>query len=440
MWDPEGVEIRGVPVCQLPLEKLYRKLPEGPAPVGVYLLPWGDPPYGTHPSSRFRLRCYLPQKLPVRRVFLMLNGLADSSPVVFDELALEFATAGAASILLPLKGHFNRAHPPYRACHYDEFTPATDLDGQIASQHILNQVREQNDLFVHLFVQAVQDVAEVVRLVQRGQDKSYEQISDWFADDVKICLLGYSLGGLIALGLTVAEREKFSSCFLLESGANLANINAAVLFRRSPKSVLTLLKGFEEAVYAEPTRFSELVTEYKPFLVSPNEETLPELARLSEQSTSAWGSYVTEVAQNLGTAAPRRQVVHDGYITPFVRMQEHGAHIWNQVVEQIYLRGCSELGDKMRRAYEWTFLGNALPLYKKELRELCQKVLIFVGGIDEVYTASSILSFAPKETGLAILQVPNLGHWLKQHQYRTDWDKWRPFIAASMLAFDDKHP
>jgi hypothetical protein len=84
-------------------------------------------------------------------------------------------------------------------------------------------------------------------------------------------------------------------------------------------------------------------------------------------------------------------------------------------------------------------IGNFKSLYKEELSGLSNNILIFLGGIDAVFTAEAIQSFAPEKTGLAIMQIPGLGHWLK-FSSKKQWLNWKEFITKTIINFSKIGP
>src|SRR6185295_4938505 len=62
-------------------------------------------------NNEFSLRFYLPKsssEVPVDRLFILLNGFAEGTTDFWDSMADSFASAGIASVLMPLPDHFCR--------------------------------------------------------------------------------------------------------------------------------------------------------------------------------------------------------------------------------------------------------------------------------------------------------------------------------------------
>src|SRR5262245_20455650 len=67
-------------------------------------------------NNEFALRFYVPRAwkgstAKIERVFVLLNGLAESDVAIYDELGGELAKRGTAAVLLPLPNHFCRWSP-----------------------------------------------------------------------------------------------------------------------------------------------------------------------------------------------------------------------------------------------------------------------------------------------------------------------------------------
>lgn len=81
------------------------------------------------------------------------------------------------------------------------------------------------------------------------------------------------------------------------------------------------------------------------------------------------------------------------------------------------------------------FLGDRPSAYSEILSTLSNRILIVVGANDEVSSVDSIFALAPEETGLAVLQIPGLGHSLSTR----GWIQWKSWITSCIATFLRSH-
>jgi len=181
---------------------------------------------------RFHLRFYLPKEnvmdkeKKVERIIIMFNGLNEVEYfTLYNQLGYAFASNGIASVLLPLPDHLNRnARFRYKNPNEEQkrLTPFDTLyERPLDTYKTYLQLMNETDLLVsHL----------------RGHNCSLKGDCDFFKHtfekDLKISVLGYSLGGLAAMATFLKNRENYSACFLLNSGVTLSDINTAHMKKR----------------------------------------------------------------------------------------------------------------------------------------------------------------------------------------------------------------
>ncbi len=98
----------------------------------------------------------------------------------------------------------------------------------------------------------------------------------------------------------------------------------------------------------------------------------------------------------------------------FARTHEEGRNVWRDIILHLY--GAIEeegalLTPKDAHIFTMIALGYESIKYKKQLEELAQKILIITGGADDIFPTSLLLNLGP-ETGLALLQIPGMSHWI----------------------------
>ena len=99
------------------------------------------------------------------------------------------------------------------------------------------------------------------------------------------------------------------------------------------------------------------------------------------------------------------------------------------------------LSDDLRELYTWIFLGNDRILLRRRLESESHRLLCVIGASDEVFQRGQILDIEPRQTGLAVMQVPRLGHWIGvEREDRPVWQLWKSLIVRTILAFEKDRP
>ncbi|MCJ7458650.1 MAG: caspase family protein [candidate division Zixibacteria bacterium] len=397
----------------------------------IQLVPFGShvdvPPfYRYHRNMLYHLRFYFPKHNTKGSKFeyliIMFNGLAEATPGIYDDLGLEFAKNGIPSVLFPLTNHFYR-RTDFRCDVNDIFTANNKQDSILTTQDTIIDLANHPERIIHGYIQMMSDVD---RFWNSTWDEGvypdfHEFYNEHFDNNTKICLLGYSLGGILTLALLLKDPERYHSIYLLESGANFSDINAGVLFVRNE----TITKMIWKRYVVDPVASGQKrIEDVKPYLVFKYD---------NKEMKEAWEKMVERV--NSGECIAEMEKEDPFFFQRFVRRSEEADGIWDGVVLDINESFKQiQMTQKERDIFEKIVIGNYKSLYKEELSKLCNKILIFLGGIDTVFTMSAIQSFAPEKTNLAIVQLPGLGHWLK-FSSRRQWLIWKELITKTIINF-----
>ncbi len=158
----------------------------------------------------------------IKHVVIMVNGLNEVLTDHFkfyDFLGARFAEKNIASVLLSTPYHLHRVKQNTNK-EKDSFrikTPDTIFSSPI-------------DYFIHYKITQSEIIALAKKIKQIGESDPYDLMfyENHFAEDVKVSLLGYSLGGLITLGtlLQITSNKK---------DGNETLIDSCILYNSAPK-------------------------------------------------------------------------------------------------------------------------------------------------------------------------------------------------------------
>jgi hypothetical protein len=175
---------------------------------------------------RFHLRYYIPRDIfddktrKIDKIIIMFNGLDEVDYfTLYDQLGQGLAKYGYASVLLPLPNHLNR-NPKFRF---------NDPDKEERPSKML---LEERDKIFDIYKQVLGELKTLIKHIGgkcRHQTEGRECgfYDHMFSPDVSISLLGYSLGGLVALCGFLVNRDLISTCIMLNSGAKLDDIDVS---------------------------------------------------------------------------------------------------------------------------------------------------------------------------------------------------------------------
>lgn len=186
--------------------------------------------YKKNPSltshKRFHLRCYIPNHVytdkfnKVSKCFICFNGLDETDHFnLYDQIGKGLARSGYATILLPLPNHLNRN---------GLFRFNDEAKEEKPSDSFMNEKKKIYDAYVQLS----EEVKTLIEHLQHKCDHNHKReccnfFRRFFHHNVRISLLGYSLGGLAALSNFLIQDFEFNSCILLNSGAKLEDIDVS---------------------------------------------------------------------------------------------------------------------------------------------------------------------------------------------------------------------
>jgi predicted esterase len=170
----------------------------------------------------FHLRFYLPKAAliskdeKIRDIVIMFNGLDEVDRFdLYDLLGQQFAEQGVAAVLLPTPHHLNR-HTPRGG---------------------LKPVPPHEELFRHpllIYYNYKQSMLESELLIEKLRhqcvnDEDFHFYEAVFDPNLRISILGFSLGGLRALASFLQEPAKYHTCIVFNSGVELALLNTEFL-------------------------------------------------------------------------------------------------------------------------------------------------------------------------------------------------------------------
>lgn len=171
----------------------------------------------------FHLRFYIPKAAliskeeRIRDVVIMFNGLDEIDRFdLYDLLGEHMAEQGVAAVLLPTPHHLNR-HTP---------APAGAIP---KPPHV--------ELFKHpllIYYNYKQSMLESELLIQklrqeRVDSEDFDFYESLFDPNLRISILGFSLGGLRALASFAQEPAKYHTCIVFNSGVELSLLKTEFL-------------------------------------------------------------------------------------------------------------------------------------------------------------------------------------------------------------------
>lgn len=243
-----------------PLTRYYQKL--------VDLDQKGKLEFDINANLDFYLRFYLPKEMmttPGRRperFIIMFNGLNEIFPryfALYDRLGTSFAARKIASALLPTPFHLNRS--AVRKDSIEKYKDRKDVpaeDYKIPGEQLI-----KNPFYLYMnFIQNLHEYRILRHLLAGEFDKicttdQYEidspnaEDQDFYkrficSETLEVSLLGYSLGGLLALSCFYDNTDSVKSCVLLNSGATIDKMTLkGIMDDREWKETVTKLKHDE---------------------------------------------------------------------------------------------------------------------------------------------------------------------------------------------------
>ena len=205
----------------------------------------------------------------IKHIVIMINGLDEyqrDNLIFYDTMASHFAQQGIASVLLSTPYHMHRVARNTRS---KELRPG---DGPFLKPSRYFEL--PLDFFIH-FKQTVLDIEKLTRKIKQKTTakNDYDFYSNNFSPDVKVTILGYSLGGLISLAAFVRgskqkDKSKISKKPLIDN---------SILYNTAPH----LNKASTDERFGKGQEFWEKFTEPKTFGEvrndNPNNDELADL-------------------------------------------------------------------------------------------------------------------------------------------------------------------
>lgn len=413
---------------------------EGHGSSTIHLLPFSSqfhredlPSESVRLSNRdFRLRVYVPPNIeqPYNHFYLVQNGLGESQPDVYDEMCLDIAARkNHPVIFLPLPLHYCRHHA-FDFKKPDDYEPRSKEASILTSQRIFQGIVHNPDLLVLGYKQTIEDIRSILRDIRSGYHPYWKHL---LSPAASFSLFGYSFGGFSSLAFFLLEPSRVERVYLFESGGFIDQIDASVLFHRSDSVARTLWEEYyvngSEASPREPLFSERDKKEGEAFAAA-----LGERGSLLESCESLRDAR----PQALAAKKERGGYVYSEPFKVFARSDVVARELWRDVMATLYestkkapikdlLLG-RELG-----LFKQIYLGFERVSYARMLEQVQDRILIISGGADRIFPTRSLLELGP-DTGLALLQVPGITHWVKHHSEER-WKDWQEMVVDFMETF-----
>ena len=173
---------------------------------------------------RFHLRFYLPKFVytaknkKISKLIFMFNGLNEIDEYnLYDQIGQVLCRRGIASVLIPMPDHLHR-HTRWR------YKKPTDEQMDTKPLKLIDEKPERLHLGFLQYMGEIESLYDRIINCHTSDDKACGFYRNLFDPRLRISCLGYSLGGLTALGAFIANPGKFNACFLLNSGIKLKDI------------------------------------------------------------------------------------------------------------------------------------------------------------------------------------------------------------------------
>ncbi len=334
--------------------------------------------YSIQANLDFYLRFYFPKtqmttlNSRANHLIIMFNGLNEldrtSHFEVYDRLGASFASRGISSVLFPTPFHLNRVATLKEDRKLDKKgnkRPRIKIPSQELVKNpfclYVNFLQTLNEFILfksflsHKFREDnIENLSGYYELTKENRH-FYEQHLD--QKNLKISLLGYSLGGLKALTCFRHNSKHINSCILLNSGATVDKIN---------------LKGF-----------------------------------INE---SHWKSVIESIVQDKYPSETLDQLIKQGLYPPIPKKYEKRTQ--KTLKEIIEDENFYDIRNVLREAD---------PFNDAEKEILGRKLVLVIGGLDKIIPPAAIQRLEPKGHGLNILQISELGHFLANDQAFNRW-------------------
>lgn len=387
-------------------------------------------------NRRFPVRVFLPPQMdatgPFSHFYLMHNGLGEAQADLYDGLCLDLAARKKTpSVLLPLPLHYCRHHK-FRSSKEDPYVPESKDWSIITTQRIFQSVLRSPERLMNSFAQTLSDQEELIRLI----DESGEVWSLILEKRARVSLFGYSFGGFSAVAFTFLYPERVETTFLFESGGFIDDIDGGTLFARSDSVARCLwthyyvrqgIRYLHEPLFSRRENrnrrnFATAIADRPHVGLDPEEDFLllfNEHPKGLQSKTDGEFDY----------RRPHHVLRRD---------KKEGKEVWMDIMERLYeaaneRRHHGDLTTNQVKLFKQIYLGHQRVEYKRLLQKFERRILLISGGADNIFPTSELLRLGP-ETGLALLQVPGITHFVRSRSFE-QWLTWVRIIADMMTSF-----
>jgi len=269
----------------------------------------GQISYNIEFNFEFYLRFYFPKtqlttvNSKADRLIVMFNGLNEVEDVhfsLYDRLGRSFASQGFPSVLFPTPFHLNRAAIQEAENDFTREERPKDRPKQLIKKPTDPLEKRPYCLYMS-FIQIVYEYQIFRQLITHGfnnirgnaayqiakpcKEEKYFYNQHFKHNKTDISLLGYSLGGLMALACFASDSDGTKSCALLNSGAALDEMNLTKFVEREVwKRIAGGLKtadkwGCDKTMVNEIRDDPNYDIIYKVFFNSPFEEDIEKFGK-----------------------------------------------------------------------------------------------------------------------------------------------------------------
>lgn len=307
-------------------------------------------------NFEFYLRFYFPKKQMTTinsksdRLIIMFNGLNEVKDLnfsLYDRLGRSFASQGFPAVLFPTPFHLNRAaietsedddsreERPEKLPDNFIKKPTDPLEKRPYCLYMnFIQIIYEYKIFRHLISHEFDNIkCKSYWIATPNKEEKYFYNQHFKHKKNDISLLGYSLGGLMALSCFASDSERINSCALLNSGAALDEMN---LIKFVDKKVWEKIAGNLKTVVnwgCDKTTVNEILEDpnyeiiQKVFFNSPFEENIDKVGKKLR-----FGKYIVNFCK--GHRNPKKLKEMENDLKKFKRKKNKVGH-W--LIENEYI-------------------------------------------------------------------------------------------------------
>jgi pimeloyl-ACP methyl ester carboxylesterase len=389
-------------------------------------------------NKNFPLRVFLHPRVlegaPYERFYILHNGLGESQPTIYDEMCIDLAERKRVPVIfLPLPLHYCR-HYSFQWNGHDPYEPLSKTVSIITAQRIFQGVTATPERFINSYKQTLEETRHIIQQIDAGYHPYWRLL---FRRGATLSLFGYSFGGFSALAFLLLEPERVGKVFLFESGGFIDQIDASVLFHRRDSVARALWEHYY--IKRGPTHESEPLFSKREAERTARQEFE---ASLSERGIHDLPHEGSEEYERLYHERPAALMKKDGsgnyvYSEPYrvlLRSDLEARELWRDVMAALYdaIDGpkAKSLTFKELQLFKQIYLGHERVAYRRRIEEVQDRILIISGGADDIFPTKNLLDLGP-DTGLALLQVPGITHWVKTKSGKR-WHQWQRIVVDIM--------